>query len=71
MMWAEFAKSLPKLGPRARVAFRMIWLFIPVCVACLSFRIEGLRLRQARHRQARRPGSTACDLELINEKQRS
>jgi hypothetical protein len=75
-MSAEFVKSLPKLGPRVRVAFRMIWLFIPVCLACLSFRIAGLRFRQARHRQERRPDSTACDLELlpssevINEEQR-
>ena len=77
MMWTEFVKSLPKLDPRVRVAFRMIWLFIPVCLACLSFWVEGLRLRQARHRQERRRDSTACDLELlpssevINGKQRS
>jgi hypothetical protein len=35
---AEFVKNLPKLGPRVRIAFRMIWLFIPVCVVWLSGR---------------------------------
>jgi hypothetical protein len=54
VMSAEFAKNLRKLGPRVRVAFRMVWLFIPVCVACMSFRFEGLRLRQARERRRTR-----------------
>jgi hypothetical protein len=48
MTRAEFVKNFPKLGLSVRVAFRMIWLFIQDCVACRSFRIERLRLRQAR-----------------------
>jgi hypothetical protein len=30
---------------RARTAARMAWLFLPVLVSCITFKIEGWRLR--------------------------